>query len=102
MTDPNWMSPAPQSPTPVLPYQTPGVSSAGVVCPTCRGPQFKPVKFTWWGGVLGPKLFNHVKCLNCGTGFNSKTGKSNNKAIAIYVAVGCAIGLAIFLVYALA
>jgi hypothetical protein len=45
------------------------------------------VKFTWWGGVLGPKLLKHVKCQTCGYAFNGKTGKDNTKGIVIYFAV---------------
>jgi hypothetical protein len=60
-------------------------------CPKCAAQQSKEVGFTWWGGVLGPKIFHHVKCLGCGTAYNGKTGKSNQQAIAIYTAVSMAI-----------
>ncbi len=56
-------------------------------CPNCRGTNSQPVGFTWWGGLLGPKLLNHVKCQACGTAYNGKSGKSNANAIAIYVVV---------------
>jgi hypothetical protein len=62
-------------------------------CPHCGFSYAKPAGFTWWGGVLGPKLFNHVTCLQCHRGYNGKTGKSNDTAIAIYVGVGVLIGL---------
>ncbi|HET6249229.1 MAG TPA: hypothetical protein VFE47_16155 [Tepidisphaeraceae bacterium] len=92
--DPRSLPPLPPPvPGQVLPYMTPGVSGTGVVCPKCGCPQFKAVSFTWWGGVLGPKLFSHVKCLNCRAGFNSKTGRSNNTAIGIYIGVSSLIGL---------
>ncbi len=39
-------------------------------------------------------MLTHVKCSQCRTSYNGKTGKSNNKAIAIYVAVGTAVGAA--------
>ncbi|MEQ1643762.1 MAG: hypothetical protein ABL959_09990 [Pyrinomonadaceae bacterium] len=42
------------------------------------------VKFTWWGGLLGPKLLKHVNCLGCGKGYNGKTGKDNTTNIVIY------------------
>jgi hypothetical protein len=71
-----------QTPPP-LPYATPG----GTSCPRCGSTANKPVGFSWWGGVLGPRLFHHVRCQGCGFCFNSKTGRSNNTAIAIYVAV---------------
>jgi hypothetical protein len=43
--------------------------------------------------VVGPSLFTHVKCYRCGTAYNGKTGRSNNTAIAIYVAVSTVVGL---------
>ncbi len=33
-----------------------------VPCPRCGGHANK-VGMTWWGGVIGPKLFTHVKCV---------------------------------------
>jgi hypothetical protein len=56
-------------------------------CPKCGTSAAERVKFTWWGGVLGPKLLNHVKCSSCGTRYNGKSGKSNGTGIAIYFAV---------------
>lgn len=53
-------------------------------CPKCGSTNVEKVKFTWWGGALGPSLFTHVKCNNCGTQFNGKTGKSNQTNILIY------------------
>ena len=32
-------------------------------CPHCQATQPEAVKFTWWGGLLGPRLFHHVRCL---------------------------------------
>jgi hypothetical protein len=55
-------------------------------CPKCGSPFVQPVKFTWWGGLLGPKLFHHTKCAECKYTFNSKTRKSNTTAIIIYTA----------------
>jgi hypothetical protein len=49
--------------------------------------------FTWWGGILGPKLLNHHVCGACGFGFNGSTGKSNSTAIGIYLAVGVGLGV---------
>lgn len=53
-------------------------------CPSCRSAQAQPVKFTWWGGMLGPKLLHHVKCEQCGAQYNGKTGQSNTRGIIIY------------------
>ena len=64
-------------------------------CPGCGNTFASKIGFTWWGGVVGPSLFTHVKCCRCGTAYNGKTGRSNNTAIAIYVAVSMVIGLII-------
>ena len=56
-------------------------------CPNCGGIEVDAPSFTWWGGALGPKIFSHVVCRNCKTGFNKKTGKSNATAITFYVGV---------------
>jgi len=52
-----------------------------------------PVTFTWWGGLLGPKLLSHVQCPKCSARWNGKTGADNSTAIAIYMVV---VGLATF------
>ncbi len=53
-------------------------------CPKCGGTNAQPVKYTWWGGALGPKMMTHVKCRNCNTQYNGKTGKSNTRGILLY------------------
>ena len=56
-------------------------------CPKCGQTNANKVGFTWWGGALGPRMFTHVKCQNCGTEYNGKTGKSNQNNILIYFLV---------------
>jgi transcription elongation factor Elf1 len=56
-------------------------------CPKCQQNNAQQLSFTWWGGVIGPKLLTHVKCQNCGAKYNGKTGNSNTMAIAIYSVV---------------
>src|SRR4051794_17358798 len=67
-------------------------------CPNCQNSYANPVSFTWWGGMLGPKLLTHVKCASCGTAYNGKSGASNAANIAIYsvimLVVAGAIGFA--------
>ena len=36
-------------------------------CPKCHCTDAIAVTFTWWGGLVGPKLLSHVKCTPCGT-----------------------------------
>jgi hypothetical protein len=56
-------------------------------CPKCELQYAKMMGFTWWGGVVGPKLLTHVKCENCGTQYNGNTGQSNTTGIVIYTLV---------------
>jgi len=65
-------------------------------CPKCGNASVSPVKYTWWGGLLGPKMFHHTKCNGCGYRYNSKTRKSNTNAIIIYSIVLFVIAFAVF------
>lgn len=56
-------------------------------CPKCGSGIISPVKYTWWGGILGPKMLHHTKCEACGYRYNSKTRKPNTNAIIIYSVV---------------
>ena len=62
------------------------------------------LRFTWWGGVLGPKVLTHVKCPGCGKAYNGKTGKDNTKGIVIYsiIVAILALGLVVVMFAALA
>jgi hypothetical protein len=76
-----------------------GLAEEGA-CPQCQSTNVHRPTFTWWGGALGPKLFNHAVCRSCKFGFNYKTGKSNSTAIGIYFGVGIALGLVIVVIRA--
>lgn len=67
-------------------------------CPKCNASGAQPMKFTWWGGVLGPKILTHVKCRGCGHAFNGKTGRDNTTGIVIYSLVVAAIALGLVVV----
>jgi uncharacterized protein (DUF983 family) len=67
-------------------------------CPQCSGTAAEKLKFTWWGGVLGPKLLTHVKCQACGKKYNGKSGKDNTTNIVIYSVVVGVICLALVVV----
>ena len=57
-----------------------------VPCPRCGGAAEK-LGFTWWGGVIGPRILTHVKCTSCGNKYNGKSGKDNTTGIIIYSAI---------------
>jgi hypothetical protein len=66
-------------------------------CPSCGDDEApKRPKWTWWGGMLGPKLFHHAICTKCGTGYDAKTGKPNKGPITIYLVVSFVLFLALF------
>lgn len=65
-------------------------------CPKCGSKIISKVRYTWWGGLLGPRLLHHTKCETCGYRFNGKTGKSNTTAIIIYSVVLFAIAFAAY------
>ena len=66
-----------------------------VKCPNCGDTRKDLVKYTWWGGVLGPRMLNHAMCLNCGHKFNGKTGQENTSNIVIYSVVVAVVVLAL-------
>lgn len=85
------------------PYSSPesdtrGAEPAWAPCPACRGANAAKVGWTIWGGVLGPRMLNHVRCQNCGTRYNGKTGRYNTTAITVYVVVSILIGAALALI----
>ena len=56
-------------------------------CPKCGSTKAQKIRYTWWGGALGPNLLNLVKCDGCGTAYNGKTGQSNTGGIITYFVV---------------
>lgn len=56
-------------------------------CPKCGSTTATPVTFTWWGGILGPRLLHHVQCTGCGAQFDGTTGQSNTTRIVLYCLV---------------
>ena len=63
------------------------ILSESFPCPKCNNSEIQKVNFTWWGGILGPRLFHIGKCKKCGNEFNYKTGRKNIVSIIIYVLV---------------
>jgi hypothetical protein len=77
------------------PYQAPtaelGSAVVAVKCPSCSSQVASPVGFTWWGGALGPRLFKVVRCSQCKTQYNGRTGGRMTKVIILYQAIALAI-----------
>lgn len=69
------------------------ITSQYAPCPKCGASNAEKMSFTWWGGILGPKILTHVKCRSCAAAFNGKTGKDNTTNIVIYCVV---VGVVIF------
>jgi hypothetical protein len=69
------------------PPGSPSEAAQRGLCPQCQSPHTSQPGFTWWGGILGPKLFNHRVCGSCGFGFNGTTGLSNRNKIIAYVVI---------------
>lgn len=82
-------------PVRAFPNPNPNQGPQFAPCPNCGCTFATKVGFTLWGGVLGPWLFTHVKCQQCQTAYNGKTGKSNTTAIVMYVVVSLLLVLAV-------
>lgn len=93
-------APPPVSQPPISPYPRPNLEGSGPACPQCSGTNTKEVKYTWWGGVLAPKMMNLQKCEACGYLFNRSTRKSVKNAIIAYNLVALVLAFMIFFVLA--
>jgi predicted Zn finger-like uncharacterized protein len=56
-------------------------------CPRCGAGGAQRVTWTPWGSFYGPALFTHVRCRECGYGYNGRTGRSNIVPAIIMVAI---------------
>ena len=84
---------------PKAPTDMPPPGDPVAACPKCKNTTATKVRFTWWGGALGPKLFTVVQCTKCATRFNGKTGASLTNTIIIYQVVMFGIALLLFGAY---
>lgn len=86
------------APPPVVSYPRPQLEGGGPACPKCSGTQTKEIKYTWWGGVLAPKLMKLQKCEGCGFLFNRETNKPVTGAIVGYNMTAAVLAFVIFFV----
>jgi len=82
---------------PILDEQISNNPDGYKACYNCGETNYKKVTYSWWGGLIGPKLLSHVKCNVCGTQYNGKTGQSNTKTIVIYMIVTFSISALVLL-----
>jgi hypothetical protein len=87
---------------PYAAYGPPQPAGGRIGCYSCGCPDHTKIYWTFWGGMVGPLMLSHVRCKSCGTTYNSKTGKSNNTAITIYLVVSLVIGIGLGLFGAIA
>lgn len=84
------------------PPGSPQEAAARGLCPQCGSSDVHQPGFTWWGGVLGPKLFNHWVCRSCSFGYNRSTGLSNRGRIITYLVVVNGIVIFLFIMMSVA
>jgi len=64
-------------------------------CPRCGAVGAERVTWTPWGSFYGPALFTHVRCRECGYGYNGRTGRSNLVPAIFMVAIPLVLIIAI-------
>ena len=76
------------------------MTSQYAACPKCGAANAEVLKFTWWGGALGPRLLSHVRCADCRHKYNGKTGGDNTVGILVYSLIaGAAAFLLMFVAF---
>ena len=71
----------------------PSLEQAGK-CPKCGANTASKVNFNWWGGALAPRIFHIVKCTECKTQYNGRTGGRLTKVALLYQVIIAVIILA--------
>jgi hypothetical protein len=94
VNDPNNPYRAPNAPLDHLPSTT-----GFAACPKCGAQSATKVGYNWWGGALGPRLFHVVKCNQCRSQFNGKTGGKLTKVIIGYQAIVLVVMIAVWVVF---
>jgi predicted Zn finger-like uncharacterized protein len=83
-----------------VPMKPPKPGPRYMPCPHCGAHEAKKVNWTWWGSFYGPRLFHHVRCLECGGGFNGKTGDTNLIPMMLFIIIPLIlIGVLMFVLY---
>jgi DNA-directed RNA polymerase subunit RPC12/RpoP len=53
-------------------------------CPNCGACDATKLSYTWWGGFIGPRFINTVRCNECRTAYNGIHGDYNTTRILLY------------------
>jgi len=69
-------------------------------CPKCGAQSATKVGYNWWGGALGPRLFHVVKCTQCRTQYNGRTGGTLTGVIIAYQGTFLVIALVVYFLLA--
>ena len=56
-------------------------------CPRCNSSDIHKVKYSWWGGLIGPALVHQVRCKKCGKTYDGVTGTDVTKRMSIYIVI---------------
>lgn len=61
-------------------------------CPHCGSTNVKRLRFTWWGGFVGPWLLRYVRCGGCGKKSSLRPGRRRLLWIVLYNLCALAVG----------
>jgi len=89
---PNEVNPYASPQSPEGPATLPRGAKVFATCPKCQNVYATRIGYTLWGGALGPWMFTHVRCCQCRTAYNGKTGRSNLTNIVLYMTVPAMVG----------
>lgn len=97
VSDPSDRSPAAGG-RPVPPRLPPRLPHLYAPCPKCGARDASKVSFTWWGGLVGPRMFHVVRCRACDASYNGRTGGKLTATIVVYQIIA-ALVVAVILLY---
>jgi hypothetical protein len=61
-------------------------------CPACGSRDAKRIIWTLWGSFWGPLILCHVRCQECGTAYNGRSGDTNTTGIVLFLLFNLLLG----------
>jgi hypothetical protein len=55
------------------------------MCPMCGGKETRRVRWTPWGGIVGPLVFKLMRCKDCGSRFGGRSKHSEDRVMRAHV-----------------